>query len=53
MFVILMISAALTYTYGPSVISAGWTIFGAMMALFIVGFGGSAGPDSRIRRPAW
>jgi K+-transporting ATPase ATPase A chain len=40
MFVILMLSAALTYTYGLMAGDRrqGWTIFGAMMALFVVGF---------------
>ncbi len=40
MFIILMISAALTYTYGMMAGDRrqGWTIFGAMFALFIVGF---------------
>lgn len=40
MFTILMLSAALTYTYGLMAGDRrqGWTIFGAMMALFIVGF---------------
>ncbi|MGA2297989.1 MAG: potassium-transporting ATPase subunit KdpA, partial [FCB group bacterium] len=38
MFAILLIPAALTYTYGKMVGSTkqGWTIFGAMMFLFIV-----------------
>jgi K+-transporting ATPase ATPase A chain len=40
MFSILLISAALTYTYGLMAGDRrqGWTIFGAMMALFLVGF---------------
>jgi K+-transporting ATPase ATPase A chain len=40
MFMILMISAALTYTYGRMAGNQhqGWTIFGAMMALFLAGF---------------
>jgi potassium-transporting ATPase potassium-binding subunit len=41
MFAILMLSAALTYTYGLMAGDRrqGWTIFAAMMALFLVGFG--------------
>ena len=41
MFAILLISAALTYTYGKMVGSArqGWTIFSVMMLLFVVGLG--------------
>jgi len=40
MFTILMLSAALTYTYGLMTGDRrqGWTIFGAMIALSIVGF---------------
>ncbi len=40
MFSILIISSALTYTYGLMARDRrqGWTIFGAMMALFLVGF---------------
>jgi K+-transporting ATPase ATPase A chain len=40
MFVILILSAALTYTYGLMTGDRrqGWTIFGAMFALFIAGF---------------
>jgi K+-transporting ATPase ATPase A chain len=40
MFTILMLSAALTYTYGLMAGDRrqGWTIFGAMMALFLAGF---------------
>jgi K+-transporting ATPase ATPase A chain len=40
MLAILMISAALTYTYGLMAgdQGQGWTIFGAMMALFLSGF---------------
>jgi len=39
MFAILLISAALTYTYGKMVGSTrqGWTIFSVMMLLFVVG----------------
>jgi K+-transporting ATPase ATPase A chain len=41
MFVILMLSAALTYTFGLMAGDRrqGWTIFAAMMALFVIGFG--------------
>jgi K+-transporting ATPase ATPase A chain len=41
MFAILIISAGLTYTYGLMAGDRrqGWTIFGAMMALFLLGFG--------------
>lgn len=41
MFAILLIPAALTYTYGKMTGSAkqGWTIFAAMMVLFVVGLG--------------
>jgi K+-transporting ATPase ATPase A chain len=41
MFAILIISAALTYTYGKMVGSTrqGWTIFSVMMLLFVVGLG--------------
>ena len=41
MFAILLISAALTYTYGKMVGSTrqGWTIFSVMMLLFLVGLG--------------
>ena len=41
MFAILLISAALTYTYGKMVGSTrqGWTIFSVMMLLFVVGLG--------------
>jgi K+-transporting ATPase ATPase A chain len=41
MFVILMLSAALTYTYGMMAGDRrhGWAIFAAMMAPFVVGFG--------------
>jgi potassium-transporting ATPase potassium-binding subunit len=39
MFAILLISAALTYTYGKMVgsVRQGWTIFSVMMLLFVVG----------------
>src|SRR4029078_6635099 len=49
MFVILMLSAALTYTYGLMAGDRrqGWTIFGAMMALFVVGFALSWGAESQ------
>jgi K+-transporting ATPase ATPase A chain len=41
MFTILMLSAALTYTYGIMAGDRrqGWTIFAAMLILFLVGFG--------------
>jgi len=41
MLAILLISAALTYTYGKMVgsVRQGWTIFSVMMLLFVVGLG--------------
>jgi K+-transporting ATPase ATPase A chain len=50
MFAILLISAALTYTYGLMVGDRrqGWTILGAMMALFIAGFALSWWAESQL-----